>query len=130
IDGDQWRVDVTGEASQEVADLWQGMIDAEAVNTTKRWDPAFYNDIASGKQLSVIGAAWEAPLIQSNAEAVSGDWSVAPMPSWGDSTATANNGGSQFMVLDGCENVEGALDFAHWLTTNTDGLLDLGLFPA
>src|SRR5699024_2638583 len=32
--------------------------------------------------------------------------------------------------LDGCENVEGALDFAHWLTTNTDGLLDLGLFPA
>jgi len=131
IDGDRWVVDVTGEESVQVAEFWQGLVDAEAVSPTKRWDPAFYNELANGQILSVVGAAWQAPLIADNAEATSGDWAVAPAPQWQEGAeVSANNGGSTMLVLEGTEHAEEALEFANWLNTNVDGLLGLGLFPA
>lgn len=131
IDGDSWTVDVTGEASEKVATYWQDLVDANAVSATKRWDPAFYNEIANGNILSVVGAAWQAPLIADNAGAVSGDWAVAPAPQWeAGASVSANNGGSQLLVLEGTEHAAEALEFANWLNTNVDGLLSLGLFPA
>ncbi|MEO6530143.1 MAG: sugar ABC transporter substrate-binding protein [Specibacter sp.] len=131
IDGEQWKVDVTGAASEKVGAFWQELIEKKAVSPTKRWDPAFYNEVANGTVLSVVGAAWQAPLLAENAAAASGDWSVAHMPQWkAGETASANNGGSNTMVLAGCKNPAETLKFANWLNTNTDGLLDLGLFPA
>ena len=131
IDGDAWKVDVTGDASLEVAEFWQGLVDAGAVSPTKRWDPSFYNELANGTILAVVGAAWQAPLIADNAEATSGDWAVAPAPQWStDTTVSANNGGSTMLVMEGTEHAKEALEFASWLNTNVAGLLDLGLFPA
>jgi multiple sugar transport system substrate-binding protein len=131
IDGDSWKVDVTGEASMRVASFWQGLVDAGAVSPTKRWDPTFYNDLANGNILSVVGAAWQAPLIADNAEATSGDWAVAPAPQWDEGAqVSANNGGSQLLVMEGSDHPAEALKFANWLNTNVDGLLGLGLFPA
>lgn len=131
IDGDKWKVDVTGAASEKVGELWQDLIEAKAVSPTKRWDPAFYNEVANGTVLSVVGAAWQAPLLAENSADASGQWSVAPMPQWtAGEKKSANNGGSNTMVLAGCENPAETLEFANWLNTNTEGLLDLGLFPA
>ncbi|MFF2267365.1 ABC transporter substrate-binding protein [Cellulosimicrobium cellulans] len=131
IDGDQWVVDVTGEESVKVAEFWQGLVTDGVVSPTKRWDPAFYNELANGKILSVVGAAWQAPLIADNAEATAGDWAVAPAPQWQEGAeVSANNGGSTMLVLEGTEHAEEALEFANWLNTNVDGLLSLGLFPA
>lgn len=131
IEGDAWQVDVDGAASTQVAEFWQGLVDADLVSPTKRWDPTFYNELANGTILSVVGAAWQAPLIADNAEATSGDWSVTTAPQWeAGATVSANNGGSTMLVLEGTEHAEQALEFANWLNTNVDGLLGLGLFPA
>ncbi|MEO7016195.1 MAG: extracellular solute-binding protein [Leifsonia sp.] len=131
INGDSWKVDTTSAASTKVANYWQSLLDAKAVSTTNRWDPSYSNALANGKILSVIGAAWQAPLIASNAAASSGKWSVAPMPQWkSGQSVSANNGGSQLMVLQGSKHSAQALKFANWLDTNVSGLLKLGLFPA
>lgn len=131
IAGDAWSVDVDGAASVEVAEFWQGLVDAGVVSPTKRWDPAFYNELANGTILSVVGAAWQAPLIADNAEATSGDWAVATAPQWeAGATVSANNGGSTMLVLEGTEHAAESLEFANWLNTNVEGLLSLGLFPA
>jgi multiple sugar transport system substrate-binding protein len=131
IDGDAWQVDITGAESTQVAAYWQGLVDAGVVSPTKRWDPAFYNELANGTILSVVGAAWQAPLIADNAEATSGDWAVAPAPQWeAGASVSANNGGSTMLVLEGTEHAAESLEFANWLNTNVEGLLSLGLFPA
>lgn len=131
IDGDSWSVDITGAESEKVGAFWQGLVDDGAVSPTKRWDPTFYNDLANGNILSVVGAAWQAPLIADNAAATAGDWAVAPAPQWEDGAqVSANNGGSQLLVMEGSEHAAEALEFADWLNTNVEGLLGLGLFPA
>ena len=77
------------------------------------------------------GLLLQAPLLADNAAAVAGDWAVAPAPQWEEgATVSANNGGSQLLVLEGTEHAKETLEFANWLNTNVEGLSDLGLFPA
>ncbi|MGO1638201.1 MAG: ABC transporter substrate-binding protein [Ancrocorticia populi] len=131
IGEDSWTVDMLSPESVKVAEFWQDLIENEYVSDTLRWDPTFYNELNNGTILSVVGAAWQAPLIADNAGDTSGDWAVAPAPQWEEGAqVSANNGGSQLLVLEDAEHPEEALEFANWLNTNVDGLLDLGLFPA
>nr|WP_236778783.1 extracellular solute-binding protein [Agromyces seonyuensis] len=136
IDGDSWKVGIDDAASLESAEYWQGLLDSGAIATTKRWDPGFYSELASGKYLSMIGAAWNTALITANVGDTAGAWRVAPMPTDGDSTDTANSGGSAVAVLKGCEHPEQAVEFATWLNSSEESLDILaasdggGLYPA
>ena len=42
IDGDSWVVDINGPESQDVADMWQGMVDDGTAITAPRYDPSFF----------------------------------------------------------------------------------------
>ncbi|HEY0186967.1 MAG TPA: extracellular solute-binding protein [Cellulomonas sp.] len=136
IDDDAWQVGIDDDASQEVAEYWQALLDSGDIATTKRWDPGFYSELNDGTYLAVIGAAWNTALLEANVGDTAGDWRVAAMPTVDGSTATANSGGSAVAVLDGCEYPEQAVEFATWLNTSEDSLNVLaasdggGLYPA
>jgi multiple sugar transport system substrate-binding protein len=136
IDDDSWKVGINDSASVEAAEYWQGLIDSGAIDTTKRWDPGFYSQLASGQYLSLIGGAWNTALIEANVGDTAGNWAVAPLPTDGDSETSANSGGSAVAVLKGCEHPEEAVEFATWLNSSEESLNILaasdggGLYPA
>lgn len=136
IDDDSWQVGIDDAASTESAEYWQKLLDSGAITTTKRWDPGFYSELASGKYLSMVGAAWNTALIKANVGDTAGQWRVAPMPTVGGSATTANSGGSAVAVLKGCDNPEKAVEFATWLNSSEESLNILaaadggGLYPA
>ncbi len=136
IDDDSWKIGIDDDESVESAEYWQGLLDSGAIATTKRWDPAFYSELASGKYLSMVGAAWNSALLEANVGDTAGNWRVAAMPSVDGSTATANSGGSAVAVLKGCEYPEEAVKFATWLNSSEESLNILaasdggGLYPA
>nr|WP_269809847.1 sugar ABC transporter substrate-binding protein [Kineosporia rhizophila] len=131
-----WKVGIDDEASQASAAYWQGLLDSGDISPTKRWDPGFYSQLADGKYLSMIGAAWNSALIEQNVGDTSGKWAVAPMPTVAGSDTTANSGGSAVAVLKGCKFPEQAVKFANWLNSSEDSMNVLaasdggGLFPA
>ena len=131
ISGDSWVVNITNPESEKVAEYWQGLRDDDLLNLTNRWDPTFYNDLSEGRQLAVIGGAWQAPLLAANVSGGAGEWAIAPMPNWdaGDVASSMNGGGAQ-LAIKGCEYPEQAMEFAHWLTTDQEGILSLKSFPA
>lgn len=136
IDDDSWQVGIDDAASTDSAEYWQKLLDSGAITTTKRWDPGFYSELASGKYLSMVGAAWNTALIKANVGDTAGQWRVAPMPTVGGSATTANSGGSAVAVLKGCDNPEKAVEFATWLNSSEESLNILaaadggGLYPA
>ena len=136
IDDDSWKVGIDDGASAESAEYWQGLLDSGAISTTKRWDPGFYSELASGRYLSMIGGAWNTALIKANVGETSGNWRVAPMPTVAGSTTSANSGGSAVAVLKGCADPEKAVEFATWLNSSEESLDILaaadggGLYPA
>ncbi|MBO3103895.1 ABC transporter substrate-binding protein [Cellulomonas fengjieae] len=131
IADDSWQVNVTNPDSEDVAEFWQGLRDEGLLNTTNRWDPTFYNDLSEGRQLAVVGGAWQAPLLAANVSGGAGQWAIAPLPNWTEGeVASSTNGGGAQLALKGCEHPAEAMKFANWLTTDMDAILSLKSFPA
>jgi multiple sugar transport system substrate-binding protein len=133
--GDQWQVSIKDQATQQVAQYWQGLLDKKLIKTEAPIDTAWFNDVNNGHIAAYIGAVWAAPLISQNLPKLSGKWAVAPMPQWkaGDNAA-GNNGGSATAVLKGCNQPQAATDFAIWMSTNDASVTNLiqntGIYPA
>lgn len=131
----QWQVSTTDAATREVAEYWQALLDRHLVKSEPAIDNAWFKDVNSGHVATLIGAVWNAPLIEQNLPDLAGKWAVAPMPQWkaGDKAA-GNNGGSSTAVLKGCDQPEAATEFATWLSTDKASVTNLikntGIYPA
>ena len=136
LDGDAWKVSVNDEATKQVADYWQKLIDQKQVATnlqgfSEEWNKA----LADGKVLTWISAVWGNNTITTNAPKTSGKWAVAPMPQWQEGDEKAGNwGGSTTAVFKGGKHPYEATKFALWLNTDPESLEILnaegGLYPA
>lgn len=128
IDGDAWKVKLTGEKPNAVAMDWQKSIDAGDTLATDRWGkPApFDTAIKEGKIIGYLGAGWEAAFNLDSLGKDKADWQVAQVP--GDQTGPW--GGSAIVVLKGCKYPEQALKFANWYNTNMKAMTSQGLVPA
>ncbi|MCI2957618.1 sugar ABC transporter substrate-binding protein [Agromyces atrinae] len=133
IDGDAWTVEVDNQQSQEVAAIWQTLLDEDLVKVIDMWTPEYWAEINAGTIASINYAAWFPALLEENAGGLSGLWSVAPTPTFPDSDAAGETGGSVDVVPAGTENVEQAVEFITWLNSSPESLEILigegGLFP-
>lgn len=134
-DGDEWTVDLTGDASKTVADYWQELIDEDLVSTYPAWTDEWNNAYNSGEVWSWNSAVWGANSIASGAPDTAGNWSVALAPQWNAGDAKAGNwGGSSTAVFKGTEHLYEATKFALWLNTSDEALTALNtsanIYPA
>ncbi len=133
--GDGWTVELTSQPSADVADYWQGLIDAKLVSSVKNFTDEWNKAANSGELWAWVSAVWGNQTIEANAPSTSGKWAVAPMPQWtAGGTAAGNWGGSTTAVFKGSEHPAEAAKFALWLNTSTESLTELnsegGLYPA
>ncbi|MEL4319703.1 sugar ABC transporter substrate-binding protein [Leifsonia sp. YIM 134122] len=133
--GDEWTVDLTGDASKQVADYWQELIDEDLVSTVPAWTDEWNNAYNSGNVWSWNSAVWGANSIASGAPDTAGKWSVAPAPQWNAGEEKAGNwGGSSVAVFKGTDHLYEASKFALWLNTSDESLTLLNksanIYPA
>lgn len=134
-DGEAWDVTLDSPESTEVAEYWQGLIDAGQVGTVPPWTDEWNAAYNSGQMWTWVSAVWGANTISSGAPDTAGNWAVAPMPQWsaGD-TAAGNWGGSTTAVLTGSDHPFEAAQFAVWLNTDADALTAMNqsanIYPA
>ncbi|WP_232547311.1 ABC transporter substrate-binding protein [Propioniciclava soli] len=131
-ENDAWRVDAAGEASQQVAGLWQDLLDSDAALVEQRWGDGFRGALNDQSLIGTIGAAWEAPLLAGDmaGTANEGQWSVAQLPSFGSEAMTGPDGGFGVVVLRTCDHPAEAMEFNNWLNTQIDALVSQGLVVA
>jgi len=135
IDGDAWKVTVDSPETQQIAEYWQGLLDTDAVLNTEIESPEWWEKAQSGAIASHIAPVWWAGVLEGAAANSSGQWRVAPLPNIdADDPSNGTQGGSATAVVSGCDNVEGALEFANWMSTDEDALQILidqaAVFPA
>lgn len=130
--GDSWTVNVADQASQDVAQVWQTLVDEKLVKVVDMWTPEYWSDINDGTIASVNYAAWFPALLKSNAEKTSGKWSVASSPTFGSLDTAGQAGGSVDVLPANAKYVTQSLKFLTWLNDG-DGLTYLiqnNIFPA
>ncbi|WP_433443427.1 ABC transporter substrate-binding protein [Nonomuraea sp. CA-141351] len=129
-----WTVGIADQASLEVADFWQGLIDKDLVKAQPLLTPEWNNKLNKGKILTWPSALWAPGVLYSVAEKQAGDWAIAPLPQWkaGDDRV-AFQGGSALTVTKASKHPEAAATFAKWMNTNKaayDVQISLGEYPA
>jgi multiple sugar transport system substrate-binding protein len=130
-----WQVNLTDEKTLQVAEFWQGLIDAKQVNTVPGIADVEWQALDSGQEWTLIGAPWTAKLIENNVPSTAGKWAVAPLPQWnaGDSAA-GSWGGSTTVVWGSSQHPYEAAKFAMWAFGDPEALAlnnqNGGQFPA
>jgi multiple sugar transport system substrate-binding protein len=121
--GDDWSVDIDGEASTKVAEYWQGLVDEGTVATFKTFTPEWQAALADGTLASWLSAVWAPPLIAQNAPDTAGLWAAVRIPQWdADDVASGTVGGSGTVVTTSTKYPEQAREFAIWLNNSDDAL--------
>lgn len=116
---DSWTVGIDDDASQEVAALWQRMLDAGTVKAVPSFTDEWTADMVEGRAAGVIGASWSANSIYSRVKDAGqeGKWIAAELPSWGGDIAPLY-GGSTYAVPRTSDNPAAAAKFIEFLTTD------------
>ncbi|GAA4684689.1 ABC transporter substrate-binding protein [Frondihabitans cladoniiphilus] len=120
---DGWVIDMTDDATLQVARFFDTAIDKNLVTTAyAAYSPGWFAAAADNQLATITTASWGDALIEGVANA-SGKWKVAPMPTWG-STGYGSSyvGGSTAAVLANSKHPREALEFTVWMTTTKEGI--------
>jgi multiple sugar transport system substrate-binding protein len=130
-----WDVSIQNPQSKQVADYWQKMISQGLVRTDlASFSTPLYAAMEKNQVASFVSAAWAYSIVRDNLPDQSGEWAVAPMPTWGTSPASGDYGGSTVAFMKGDKHLYESVKFNLWLNTNPQALTlenSLGgLYPA
>lgn len=121
--GKSWKVSLTDTPTLKVADFWQKLIDSKQVDTIPGLGDPQWKALDTGREWSILGAAWTTKLLESSAPRTAGKWAVAPMPQWSaGGNASGNWGGSTAVVFKDSKHPYEATKFAAWAFGNMDAL--------
>ncbi|MDQ0644202.1 ABC transporter substrate-binding protein [Microbacterium murale] len=119
---DEWQVNIDDEASAEVLEYWQGLVEDDLVSTYLTSSPEYIEAVASGKILGQIAGAWApGPLLNQYPDTV-GLWTAAQIPQWeSGELRTFARGGSANIVLADSEHYDASVKFLSWLNASDEG---------
>ena len=104
--------------TKKFADEWNQMVDQGLLAPIiASWTNQWYTALGNGTIATLVTGAWMPGDFESSVAASSGDWRVAPMPTWsaGGPAATAENGGSSYAVMKGSKNALVAAAFDQFM---------------
>ena len=98
-------------------DTWNQLLSQGLLDPVSSWSNQWYTALGNGSIASLVTGAWMPGNLESGVAATSGDWRVAPMPTWsaGATAATAENGGSSDAVMKGAKNPLVAAGFLQFM---------------
>jgi multiple sugar transport system substrate-binding protein len=112
---------------------WDQLEENGLLSNISNWTSQWFTALADGTIATLATGAWMPGDLEANAAAASGDWRVAPMPTYGGGTAaSAESGGSSYAVMKGSSNALVAAGFDEFMNAQ-DGetvFADEGGFPS
>jgi multiple sugar transport system substrate-binding protein len=114
--GDELTININDSAARKLAEYWQGLIDAGAVDMAPDFNNEWYSALDRGKYAVWISAAWGPVFLSGVAKQSKGKWRAALLPQWNaGEQVSANWGGSTSAVIDQTDYPDEATQFAIWL---------------
>ncbi len=133
VDGTEVEIDLADEGAEKWTGVWDQLVQNDLLATTPGWSDEWFRGLGDGSIATLITGAWMPGVLQSSVPEASGDWRVAPIPTYDGEPATAENGGGGQAVTEQSENPALAAAFLRWLNSDEasiDIFLESGGFPA
>ncbi|MEV8434697.1 ABC transporter substrate-binding protein [Streptomyces chartreusis] len=132
VDGDRISVDLKDAGTKKYADMYQKLLDDKLLSPIAGWSPEWFQGLTSGKIATLTSGAWMAGILKSSVPDASGDWRVAPMPSYDGESTTSVNGGSSLAMMEQGDKQAAAAAFLRYVSAEkgADITQATGSFPA
>lgn len=132
-DGTDVKIDLQDAGSKKWTANWNRLVSEGLVAPTTSWSDEWFRGLGDGSIATLIIGAWMPGNLVSNAPDGSGNWRVAPMPTYDGTPASAENGGGGQAVTTQSKNPALAAGFLWWLNNSEDSIkifLESGGFPS
>ncbi|GAB3263591.1 ABC transporter substrate-binding protein [Kineosporia babensis] len=134
VDGDKININFEDEGSKKYTAMWNQLHEADLLSDQVGWTDEWFRAMGDGSLVTLLSGAWMPGNMIANAAAGSGDWKVAPMPTYdGGTPVTAESGGSSMAVIKQSENPALAAAFVRWLNHDPESIkifIESGGFPS
>lgn len=133
VEGTSININLQDEGSKKWADLWNKLLQEDLLSTTPQWSDDWYKQLGNGEIASLITGAWMPGLLEASASDASGDWRVAPLPTYDGTPISANNGGSGESVMASTANPALAAGFLKYINSDPEAIqimVNMGSFPS
>jgi len=132
-EGESVKVDLKDAGSQKFAATWNKLIEGKLLSGINGWTDEWYKGLSDGTIATQIAGAWMPGVLESSVASASGDWRVAPIPTYDGTPVTAENGGGGQSVIKQSKSPALATAFVRWLNGDEVSLkifADSGAFPS
>lgn len=133
VDGSDVTINLADEGTQKWTDTWNELVEKRLLSSTPGFSEDWFKGLGDGSIASLIIGAWMPGVLESSVAEGSGDWRVAPIPTYDGEPVTAENGGGGQVVLKQSKNPALAAAFLRWLNSSDESLQvfgDSGGFPS
>lgn len=131
--GTKVSINLADAGTKKFTSSWQQLIDGGLLSNINGWTDDWYKGLGDGTIATLITGAWMPGVLESSVADASGDWAVAPIPSYDGTPVTAENGGGAQAVTSQSKNPALAAAFLRWLNSSKDSIkvfLQSGGFPS
>lgn len=131
--GTDVTIDLQDAGSVKWTENWNRLVEEGLVAPTSSWSDEWFRGLGDGSIATLVIGAWMPGNLISGAPDGSGNWRVAPMPTYDGTPASAENGGGGQAVTTQSENPALAAGFLWWLNNSEESVdifLASGGFPS
>jgi multiple sugar transport system substrate-binding protein len=131
--GSKVSVNLQDAGSKKWATTWNKLVDSKLVSTVPGWSDDWFKSLGNGNIASLVIGAWMPGVLESSVKDGSGQWRVAPTPTYDGKATNSENGGGAQVVLKQSKNPALAAGFLKWLNNDPASIkvfLASGGFPS
>jgi len=122
VNGTKVNVNLQDEGTKKFTSTWNQLVEGKLLSPVVGWSDDWYKALGNGQVASLITGAWMPGTLESSVPQGSGQWAVAPIPTYDGKPANAENGGSAAAVMKQSKNSALAAGFVKWLNDNQDSV--------
>ncbi|WP_223691502.1 ABC transporter substrate-binding protein [Leifsonia poae] len=131
--GSKVSIDLQDQGTKKWTASWNQLVEGKLLSSIPGWSDDWFKALGNGTIASLVTGAWMPGVLESSVKDASGDWRVAPMPTYDGTAANAENGGGAQVVLKQSKNPALAAGFVKWLNNSKASVkvfLESGGFPS
>ncbi|MFF1573092.1 ABC transporter substrate-binding protein [Leifsonia sp. NPDC058292] len=133
VDGTKVSVNLQDEGTKKWTATWNKLVEGKLLSTVPGWSDEWYKALGNGSIATLITGAWMPGTLEASVKESSGQWRVAPTPTYDGTATNSENGGGGQVVLKQSKNQALAAGFLKWLNNDEKSIkvfLQSGGFPS
>ena len=115
VNGTNITNNLQDKGTKKYTSVWNKLVEGKLLSTVPGWSDDWYKALGNGSIATLLSGAWMPGVLEASVKDASGDWRVAPMPTYNGTPVNAENGGSSEAVIKQSKNQALAAGFVRWL---------------